>query len=155
VKCYKHNNLDAVSTCNSCGKGLCSECTNYFSKPICLDCNAELVAGDKKVFTRNIVLTIIFFVVGFLYSNEFPFYQQIFYGYVLAGLPWGWSFLNRITPNVFLILPLVGWVIYFAIKFVISLFIGPFITPYKIYQSIKGLKDSKELEVDIQNLKAS
>ena len=64
----------------------------------------------------------------------------------LAGVPWGWSALNRITPNIFLIMPIIGWVIYFIIKFALSMCIGIFVLPYQIFKIIKGIKDSKNLE---------
>jgi hypothetical protein len=36
----------------------------------------------------------------------------------------GWKTLNRITPAVFLFLPLLGWVVYFIIKLVLALLCG-------------------------------
>ena len=44
----------------------------------------------------------------------------------------GWRALNFITPNIFLIMPLAGWLIYFVIKGVIAFFIGFIIAPFQI-----------------------
>lgn len=48
----------------------------------------------------------------------------------------GWKSLTMIQPNIFLIMPLVGWVIYFVIKGLISLLLGIFILPYRIAKFI-------------------
>ena len=50
----------------------------------------------------------------------------------------GWKALNRITPNIFLILPLGGWVIYFLIKGVLAFFIGYVIAPFQIGRMISA-----------------
>ena len=42
----------------------------------------------------------------------------------------GWRALNRITPDVFLIMPLGGWFIYILIKGLLSIFVGVFVAPY-------------------------
>jgi hypothetical protein len=36
--------------------------------------------------------------------------------YVFSGIVPGWKTLTRITPRVFLFLPIIGWVIYFIIN---------------------------------------
>lgn len=44
----------------------------------------------------------------------------------------GWRALSRITPNIFLIMPVVGWLIYYGIKGVLAIMIGCFIAPFQI-----------------------
>lgn len=44
----------------------------------------------------------------------------------------GWKILNFITPNIFLIMPLAGWVIYFLVKGVLAFFIGFIVAPFQI-----------------------
>lgn len=44
----------------------------------------------------------------------------------------GWKALNFITPNIFLIMPLAGWAIYFLIKGIIAFFIGFIVAPFQI-----------------------
>ena len=53
--------------------------------------------------------------------------------------------LNSITPSMFLVLPIVGWFIYFVVKAVISGLIGFFITPVKIFQDIKRYLELREI----------
>lgn len=44
----------------------------------------------------------------------------------------GWRVLNMITPAVFIWMPLVGWLVYILIKFILSALIGLFVAPFKI-----------------------
>lgn len=54
----------------------------------------------------------------------------------------GWKSLNRITPDMFLIMPIGGWIAYFVIKFILAIIIGVFVAPFviakKITESIQG-----------------
>lgn len=48
----------------------------------------------------------------------------------------GWKALTFITPDIFLIMPLIGWVVYFMIKGFLSLIVGIFVAPYYISKTI-------------------
>jgi TonB family protein len=62
--------------------------------------------------------------------------MSLFFGYFLASIPSGWRALTRITPRVFLILPLAGWVLYYIYKLAASAVIGPFVLPFRLSSSI-------------------
>ncbi|MGG7619550.1 hypothetical protein [Bacillus coreaensis] len=145
MKCHKHYEMDAVSTCVDCGKALCPQCSEKFTFPICDSCNLTRIKNDKNLLVKNSIIMAILFIIGFS-SSSGGFFGALLLGYFFAGIPWGWSALNKITPNIFLFMPLIGWVIYFGIKLVLSLLIGMFVTPFKIYQIVKGMKEVKELE---------
>lgn len=153
MKCYKHGERDATSQCLDCGRALCQECTNRYEQPICDNCNLKRIGNYKKVILRNSILTIIFFVFGFYYYRSMAqnVATSIIGGYIFAGIPWGWSFLSRITPEVFLFLPLIGWIFYFIIKLTLAIFVGLFVTPFKIYQIVKGFIKAKELDAFVKN----
>jgi hypothetical protein len=147
VKCYQHINEDAISQCCDCGRGLCPECTNKWDIPICDACNYQRASADKKQAIKNLIMTIPLFFIGFiLFPSQGDFSTKFVFGYVCAGIPWGWSALNRITPNIFLFLPIGGWIIYFIIKFFISYFIGIIALPYKLYRFIKTYKKSQQIQ---------
>jgi hypothetical protein len=129
LKCYKHNDLDAVSTCLSCGKALCPSCSEKFSKPYCDGCILEYTANQKRLLIKNAIIMVVLFIFGLSQGGN------IVFALGLAGVPWGWSALNRITPNI-----------YFIIKFALSMCIGIFVLPYQIFKIIIGIKDSKNLE---------
>ncbi len=44
----------------------------------------------------------------------------------------GWKALSFITPNVFLIMPIGAWAIYYLVKGVLSVFVGVFVAPFQI-----------------------
>ena len=71
--------------------------------------------------------------------------------YSALAIVYGWKSLNSITPRVFLVLPLIGWLIYFYFKIMLSLIIGFFVAPIKLYQNIKRYKELKETETLIHN----
>jgi hypothetical protein len=50
---------------------------------------------------------------------------------IFCFVPYGWSALNKLTPGVLLCLPLVGWVIFYISKFLLSALVGMFIMAYK------------------------
>ncbi len=76
---------------------------------------------------------------------------MIIYGLIVVGLTastpiflitmlgcgyFGWKALNVIRPNIFLIMPIGGWCIYFLIKGFLSVGIGAFIAPFQIGKMI-------------------
>ena len=48
----------------------------------------------------------------------------------------GWQALSRITPNIFLIMPIGGWITYYIIKACLSVFLGVFVAPVIIGKRI-------------------
>lgn len=148
MKCLKHYERDAVSQCVDCGKALCPECTNKFHTPLCDQCSLNRISISKKLLIKNTAIMVVLFIVGFFnaQSGEVDFSSRLLMGYAFAGIPWGWSILNSITPNIFLFMPIIGWIMYFAFKIMLSMLIGMFVTPYKIYTIYKGINDAKFME---------
>lgn len=50
----------------------------------------------------------------------------------------GWRALNRITPEVFLWMPLASWLVYFVVKGVLSVIIGAIVGPFWIGKTISS-----------------
>lgn len=48
----------------------------------------------------------------------------------------GWKALNKITPNIFLIMSVSKWVMYYFIKGLLSIFVGAFVAPFQIAKMI-------------------
>ncbi|MGC9196990.1 MAG: hypothetical protein ACP5IL_16280 [Syntrophobacteraceae bacterium] len=98
---------------------------------------------------KNILLMLAFFIVGYAMPAHSGV-VKIELGLWFMGIPWGWEVLNRITPKIFLILPVFGWVVYFVFKFAISMAIGPFAMIFKIstivrkYINVRDIKDKAE-----------
>lgn len=152
MKCYKHNEREIVVQCHGCGKGLCHECSTRFNVILCQDCLLASNESYKKTLIRNFVLMAILFYFGFTWIlPDGGFWGALFFGYLMASVPWGWMLLNRITPDIFLILPLIGWVIYFFMKVFLSGMIGFFMAPYKIYKTLQEYKDIKTVKQQVQS----
>lgn len=152
MKCYKHNDTDIVVQCHNCGKGLCSSCSNRFEFILCESClianNEEVVSSAKKSLKSACRL----FVVGFVLSFgtlEISWFFPVFWGYVFAGVPLGWKTIDKKTPNFILIMPIIGWLIFFLYKFVFSAIIGIFRTPFHIKRILNEIKEINSVNKEI------
>lgn len=56
--------------------------------------------------------------------------------YVALFTYFGWLALNKITPQMFVWMPLKGWIIYFVVKFILSIIVGMFVAPFQIAKKI-------------------
>jgi hypothetical protein len=116
-----------------------------FQLPTCQNCatkqnrqyRSELI---KKLLIWSGVFAFMFMMMANDTKTHHPLIFSLLIAYTASGIPWGWSATSRITPNVFLILPLVGWLIYFGIKFYVSGMVGFFITPFKVYAAVRDLR---------------
>ncbi len=114
---------------------------------------AEIRFEKKRIYNEFFVMFVVGLIISFymLYSNSIiasPTLKPsdiskgvlIFQGfYIGAALVAGWKALNRITPNIFLFLPIIGWVVYFVIKISLSSFIGVFLLPIRLFIKIRQL----------------
>lgn len=151
MKCCNHFDRDSVSRCLDCGRGLCDECTNFYSMPICEHCNLMRANAVQSDILKNLFIMAVLFVFGFylVYSDGKTIIEGLMTGYVLAGIPWGWSVLTMITPRVFLFMSVVGWLIYFVVKFSIAAFIGWIIMPFKLYQYVKRYIKAEKVKTNL------
>lgn len=78
----------------------------------------------------RVVLSIVLYVVDFLIL-----YLTVPFGSILMAY-FGWKALNRITPDIFLIMPLSSWLWYFLIKGILAILVGMFVAPYQITKAI-------------------
>jgi len=63
MKCYKHENIDAVATCRDCGRGLCSQCANKYFIPLCDYCFLNRANRDYNFYKKAIVIDLAYFIV--------------------------------------------------------------------------------------------
>ena len=59
MKCYHHPDRDAVATCTECGRGLCKECADVYSKPLCADCAVSYAKRIKENLEKAYLLSAI------------------------------------------------------------------------------------------------
>jgi len=142
MACFYHPNRQATVSCNTCGKALCSECGGAFQPPTCLDCVQDHVSKVKTEMFTSIAISVVLMIVGCVII-ESPM------GILLAGIPYGWSILNSITPSMFLWMSWVGWIIYYGIKLVLAYFIGLVALPIKIFKWVTELNRVKKLQESV------
>ena len=130
--CHKHYDREGIAQCNDCGRVLCAECADAFNPPLCVSCAHERAASIKGELIKNIAISVVLMIVGIVVI-ESPM------GILLAGIPYGWAILNRITPSMFLWMSWVGWLIYFGIKLVLAYVIGLIALPIKLIKWISEL----------------
>ncbi|MCL2130347.1 MAG: hypothetical protein FWH35_08345 [Treponema sp.] len=152
MNCFNHAEVAAVASCIDCGKGLCKECSSLYQIPICNECNLKRVKADKgnivKVYLPSILLFIICLVIGIANGKVA---LGIFFGWISAGVPWGWKAVTFIQPRMFLFLSFFGWLIYFIIKFALAYFIGIVAFPIGIVKMILSIVSAKKKEENIKN----
>ncbi|MDE7301772.1 MAG: hypothetical protein K2N60_00480 [Oscillospiraceae bacterium] len=155
MKCFCHHDRDAVAQCSKCGKFLCSECAEVWEPPLCPSCGKSTSSYNKSSAVSSLILTVILFVIGGLFAGHMysidnslgfslGFGEKLFgivlFGYVFAAIPSGWRALSGITSKFFLILPVVGWLIYFGIKLGLSFIVGLVMLPVETVKAIRTLK---------------
>lgn len=152
MKCYKHNSVDAVSSCVSCNKGLCTECSSIVDLPVCLDCALE---NNKKI-ERGIKFRIIGSGICFL----LPVVATIYNGFsgqpvdILGAFSFGfWNVLFFLGISVYKHIPF--FVVIMAPRHIIfgiillifaAPFIGMFYAPYWFYKMYRDMKKIKGLQ---------
>ena len=154
MNCYNHPDLPAVSSCIDCNKGLCIECSSRYTFPICVECNKNRISHERSEIIKDFFIifgggaVITFIVLSLLNSQnrDLPIMSYIMFFYAYSSLVAGWRFLNRITADYFLFLPIIGWLIYFMVKFLISGCLGVFILPYRIYKNVTRLRELNQID---------
>lgn len=150
MNCYNHPTQTAVAQCVDCGKGLCSQCASMYSIPICSTCNKQRITSEKGRTTKELLVTFILGgILTYLFVRLFsipvgpdnhtirfdtPTYIILFY--ICAGVVAGWQTLTKITPQIFLLLPIIGWLIYFAVKLFLSFWLGLVMLPIRTVRNI-------------------
>lgn len=159
MNCYNHPLQTAVSQCSDCGKGLCHECATIYSVPICNTCNKKRISNERVQIIKELLITFIFgaglayllgeklFFQGHSFSLKTTILYYVIYIYAFAGIISGWKTLTRITPRMFLVLPIIGWVLYFAVKLFLSFWLGLIMLPIRTVRNIMRLIQLQKIAV--------
>lgn len=158
MKCYYHPNREIVATCTECGKGLCKECASKWEPILCDDCAKGRIGDKKASLKKPIELSVVALVAGVIIGVITAIQDKRFdnlvlcltFAFAVVFTVNGWQWLNRIQPNMFLFLPIVGWLIYFFVKFIIALWVGFVAFPVNAYRFWKGNREANELEARIK-----
>lgn len=134
----------SVNKCSICGRQLTMKEDESFNPPTCMKCAKEQADKCKKEMIISIVISVVLMIVGIVFTKH-PL------GFLLAGIPYGWAWLTKITPSVFLWMPIVGWVIYFFVKLFLSYIVGIVALPVKLYQWISEIVRVNKLSKSIES----
>ena len=155
MKCYNHPENDAVATCANCQKWLCHECASIYQEPVCVPCNQKRINYERQNILKDFWIMLVL-GIGLTYLWVSMFSERLSHGidvmfvivyfYIFFSVYNWWKFLNKITPEMFLFMSIIGWIIYFAIKFCLSLFVWVFVTPIVIYQKFKRLIELNKIK---------
>ena len=132
----------SVNRCSKCGRQLTMEEDATFHPPTCMSCAREHVSTIKTEMIKNIAISVVLMIVGIVVIKNPA-------GVLLAGIPYGWSFLNKITPAMFVWMSWIGWAVYFLVKLIIAYFVGLIALPIKLFQWISEIVKVKQLEKNI------
>lgn len=92
-----------------------------------------LLSGAGKAVMIAVFYILIFGIIMLFVQTDSAYLALIF---MVIFAYFGWKSLDKIQPDIFLILPIIGWIIFFVIKFVLSLVIGIFVAPFQISNKI-------------------
>lgn len=146
MRCHQHPSLDVVATCRECGRGLCSGCSSKYNVPLCASCAHSRINSEKSEITRSFIASIVLAFAALVFTSGAPPASRFFLMYAFAGIPWGWRVLTRITPNVFLFMPLIGWVFYFSIKLTLATWVGVVALPIFVIKRVNRWRELKSLQ---------
>ena len=163
MNCFYHFEKQVVAQCSICGKGLCSYCAPQISPPTCTTCYNNEVKSARATVIKELLVTygvgiiLTFFLMrANIWGFDFSFRHINVYTsfvlmtivtlYVISGIVSGWKTLTAITPPVFLFMPIVGWVLYFLVKFVLAFFVGLVMLPIRTVVCIVRLNRLKTIK---------
>lgn len=167
MKCYKHNNLDAVWKCNYCSAWLCSDCFKEFNTPICYSCNLKVlnnnITSHYTTITTNLIIWVIvaiFVLSSMTWERNFTYNYEwiitvIFWLYFSLFVAYGWSYINSLKDPNQIEVRINEWFISLlfrkTFKLCFACLIGCFVWPFQLYKMLKEIKQMKQTLIYINN----
>lgn len=160
MKCSEHPVLDAVSTCQACGKGLCPDCTEAFVRPLCIPCaiqenktalahNDAMIREAKKPMYLAGGLFVLTFALILNSAGIEGALSAMVVATVVAMTPAGWQFLGRFfNPGSGYVHLGMRWASAF-VHLGMSMALGVIIGPIQILKSLRQIKRLKQLNAEI------
>lgn len=99
----------------------------------------ELICSPVGKAGLIFILYVVIFSLILLLSQLFEGGGIGFAILMVLFIYFGWNALNRLTPDIFLIMPVGGWVIYYIVKLLLAAVIGIFVAPFVIAKKITAV----------------
>lgn len=161
MKCYKHQEKDAVSTCKDCWVWLCSDCTSKYSFPICDSCNFKRFESEKHLLVSHIkkykyiwiwisilAVIIILPVLTGNFNLEYKLMQisqVLLMAYCWAFIGYGLDFINWLKDPNTITIRTNEWLYWFLFrkifKYSLAMVIWWFVWPFQLYKMKKRIKE--------------
>jgi len=154
MNCSAHGAVPAVASCGACGRGLCGACADDYEPPTCAGCAAKAARGERAILKRQLAMSVVLLAAGAAFGQTAaatpgvqppsPTWLAIVgMAYLFAGTPYGWRSLSSGTSRLsrlFLRLPVMGRVFYFAYKLSASAMVGAVVMPFKVWAAVRTLR---------------
>lgn len=163
--CYRHPDRPAVALCQDCGRALCYECESFFQANICPECNLRRIGAEKSEIHKEAMISLLAGCIGYALLSAMGLSEvldsekgttAVFFSvlifYSCFSIPSGWRILSGITPRVILIMPILGWVLYFLFKLSLASAIGPYVLPFRLYRKVKRYREIRKTERSISRV---
>lgn len=152
MKCAQHVALEAIGTCNSCGRGLCPECVSTFNPPTCGSCalahNKEV---SKSLWTQLVLMGVLFVVALTVFVGNVPFLSAIIFALMAGFFPPGWNFLGRyFSPSGGYIYPMARW-LNLSMQAIAAALVGIVVGPLYLVKARKELRVIRETRQSVRN----
>lgn len=178
MKCFNHEDREAVASCQKCGKGLCKECASKYTPCLCEECYTALqqqaarqtqaAADDRKrkyvasltnirgeffkTCLYGVLLIGVIYVLSLIgHSNMNEFVKNLkVAGFYVFCIPFGWRLIGAFKGN----LPLAflnnsGAIIgFYGIQIILSFLLG---IPAFIYMFVKMILAQRKLSKEKNN----
>mgnify|MGYP003516603359 FL=1 len=155
MKCFNHEDREAVATCQRCGKGLCKECASKYTPCLCDECyqaiqterGQEFIRQDREhenakqqalidttsefitAAIKGLICAVVFYFIFAASGSSSPIVEALWFFFV----PYGWAFftyLSQWLPLIFLS----GFLLYlwYVFKLIFAMITGPFCFAYQL-----------------------
>lgn len=170
MKCFNHEDRDAVATCQRCGKALCKECASKYTPCLCDTCFTAIQAekqqqaqtaedqrrqkykdaliDTRSEFFKTCLWGVVWGAVVVLICNQgssgLTGSDNVLYFGWFFFVPFGWkllTYLQSLFP-VFILGTPFFWLCWFVVKLIICMFIG---IPAFIFQLFKTISVEKKI----------
>lgn len=162
MKCYYHPELDAVASCQHCGKHLCKECADKYSPILCDDCYKKLRQEEhdrlreaRSRIENTIIISILVAIAAFFICIFFI--ETGIEGAIIATLiaffaPFGWNYANLLGLTWFFNMNPAGclfMVIVYLFRAILASIIGVFCFIAAIVKYREIVKAEKTAEIEM------
>ena len=86
MKCFIHNEIEAIGVCKKCGKAMCDNCSSFNEhRGICPACSRRSIAQQVKEYNKKIAVGILVFMIGNFIASFISFGAVVIFS-LISGL---------------------------------------------------------------------